>query len=124
MYGTLVGKIAVTCEDGKQVLVDWINPFALIAHACAASLGFFRTMQAAMQHAHQEHGGQLRFVLYHDGVTPGNNLRPDCGRAFVSFLWSWLDLPLWLRSREHLRWITCSYVEKSMMKKHKFTVMH
>ena len=75
MYGTLVGKIAVTCEDGKQVLVDWINPFALITHACAASLGFFRTMQAAMQHAHQEHGGQLRFVLYHDGVTPGNNLR-------------------------------------------------
>ena len=33
MYGTLVGKIEVTCEDGAKVLVDWINPFALLAHA-------------------------------------------------------------------------------------------
>ena len=93
-------------------------------HACATSLGFFRVMQSAMQYAHQYTGGRLRYILYHDGVTPGNNLRPDCGRSFVSFLWSWLDLPQWLRSRERLRWITCSYVGKKMMKKHNFTVMH
>ena len=92
-------------------------------HACSLSLGFFRVMQSAMQYAHQHFGGRLRFCLYHDGVTPGNNLRPDCGRSFVSFLWTWLDLPLWMRSREILRWITCSYVGKKMMKKHKFTVM-
>jgi hypothetical protein len=33
MYGTLVGKIEVTCEDGAKVLVDWINPFAIFVHA-------------------------------------------------------------------------------------------
>ena len=96
----------------------------LPSHACAVSLGFFRVMQSAMQYANLYLGGQLRFILYHDGVTPGNNLRPDCGRSFVSFLWSWLDLPIWLRSRERLRWITCTYVGKRDMKQHKITVMH
>ena len=33
MYGTLVGKLEVTCEDGAKVFVDWISPFALLVHA-------------------------------------------------------------------------------------------
>ena len=49
-------------------------------------------------------------------MTPGNNLRPDLGRSFVSFLWSFLDMPQWARHRNRLRWFTCSYVQKSQMK--------
>ena len=36
MYGTLVGKLEVTCEDGAKVFVDWISPFALLVHALTA----------------------------------------------------------------------------------------
>ena len=37
-YGTLVGKLEVTCEDGAKVLVDWINPFALMVHVLTIRL--------------------------------------------------------------------------------------
>ena len=33
MYGTLVGKLEVTCEDDSKFLIDGINPFAIITHA-------------------------------------------------------------------------------------------
>ena len=33
MYGTMLTKLEVTTEDGGKVAIDWINPFALIAHA-------------------------------------------------------------------------------------------
>ena len=65
----------------------------------------------------QNAGGQeLRFVIYHDGVVPGNNLRPDDGRAFVSFLWSILEIPRWMRMRGRMRWFTMLYITKKDMK--------
>ena len=33
MYGTMVGKLEITCEDDSKFLIDWINPFAIITHA-------------------------------------------------------------------------------------------
>jgi hypothetical protein len=56
--------------------------FRFVSRRLCKKLPLFRLIQGMQQNA----GGKpLRFVLYHDGVVPGNNLRPDDGRAFVSF---------------------------------------
>ena len=124
LYGTVISNLQVKNESGDTISVRWINPFALIAHACTISLGFFRLMQACMQYAHTTNNGVMRFVLYQDGVTPGNNLRPDCGRSFISFLWSWMELPPWMRHRPHIRWLTSCYCTKRFMDDNNFTTMH
>ena len=112
LYGNIVQKLEVVGPTGS-LHMEYISPMALLIHASATSLGFFRLMQACVS---QAPGQVLRFVFYHDGVTPGNNLRPDNGRSFVSFLWSVLELPRFLRNRSRMRWFTYSYVLKKDMK--------
>jgi hypothetical protein len=118
LHGTLVKKLTVVGEAGN-ISIDYINPIPLLVHSCATSLGFFRLMQMCVSLAP---GGVLRFLFYNDAVTPGNNLRPDCGRTFISFLWSFLELPQWMKHRAALRWFTFSYVLKKDMKAAKVTV--
>ena len=118
LHGTLVKKLTVVGE-GCDISIDYINPIPLLVHSCATSLGFFRLMQMCVSRAP---GGVLRFLFYHDAVTPGNNLRPDCGRTFTSFLWSFLELPQWMKHRAELRWFTFSYVLKTQMKTAKVTI--
>ena len=84
LYGVLFDHLDVRNAESTWHKVQFINPFALLAVASAKSLAFLRLIQGMQQRAG---GQQLRFILYHDGVVPGNNLRPDDGRAFVSFLW-------------------------------------
>ena len=124
IYGTVIGDLPIVNDSGDIVLVKWINPFALLAHSCSISLGFFRLMQACMQQARMTSNGVLRFILYQDGVVPGNNLRPDVGRSFISCLWSWMELPSWMRHRKHLRWFTCCYCTKQSMNDNNFNTMH
>ena len=113
LYGKLVKPLMVVGPDGASMSIEYISPIPLIVHACATSLGFFRLMQMCV---HQAPGNVLRFVFYHDAVTPGNNLRPDAGRTFVSFMWSFLELPQWMKNRNRLRWFVFTYVGKSKMK--------
>ncbi len=112
LYGPLHDTLDVQTGDGAPTTIDYINPFALLAEAASRSLGFFRLLQHCVGEAPD---GVLRFILYHDGVTPGNNLRPDLGRSFVSFLWSFLELPQWMRNRGRRRWFTLCYVQKRTM---------
>ena len=113
LYGVLFDHLDVRSAEGTWHKIQYINPFALLGIACAKSLPFFRLIEGMQQKA----GGKpLRFVLYHDGVVPGNNLRPDDGRAFVSFLWSFMELPRWIRMRGRLRWFTMFYITKKDMK--------
>ena len=114
LYGVLFDDLDVRNEEGTWHKIQFINPFALLAIASAKSLAFLRLIQGMQQRAV---GQQLRFVLYHDGVVPGNNLRPDDGRAFVSFLWSIMELPRWIRMRGRLRWFTLFYITKKDMKR-------
>ena len=113
LYGELFHHLDVRSAEGRWHKIQYINPFALLAIACAKSLPFFRLIEGMQQKA----GGKpLRFVLYHDGVVPGNNLRPDDGRVFVSFLWSFMEIPRWIRMRGRLRWFTMFYITKKDMK--------
>jgi len=113
LYGTIADVLEVPLLDGSKVPIDYIDPAALLVEAAARSLPFFCLMQQCVAAAP---GGVLRCVIYHDGVTPGNNHRPDWGRQFNSFLWSFLELPQWLRNRDKLRWFTLAYVLKRTMK--------
>ena len=82
LYGVLFDDLDVRNAEGTWHKIQLINPFALLAIASAKSLAFLRLIHGMQQSAG---GQQLRFILYHDGVVPGSNLRPDDGRAFVSF---------------------------------------
>ena len=82
LCGVLFDHLDVLDATGTRHKIQFINPFALLAVAAATILDLFRLIQAMLQNA----GGQkMRFVIYHGGVVPGNNLRPDDGRAFVFF---------------------------------------
>ena len=113
LHGKLVKQLKVVGSDGASMFIDYISPIPFIVHACATSLGFFRLMQLCV---HQAPGNVLRFVFYHDAVTPGNNMRPDIGRTFISFMWSFLELPQWMKNRSRLRWFVFTYVQKKQMK--------
>ena len=63
IYGTVIGDLPIVNDSGDIVLVKWINPFALLAHSCSISLGFFRLMQACMQQTRMTSNGVLRFIL-------------------------------------------------------------
>ena len=53
--------------------------------------------------------------LYMDGVTPGNALRPDCGRKYHAVYWTILELPEWWRLRSK-NWFTFAYVSEKPLK--------
>ena len=113
LYGQLLGLLPIPGADGKVLHAEYIDPCALLSWAAATSLPFFRLVQWCVTTSPQK---RLRFCLYHDGVTPGNNLRPDLGRSFLSFLWVFLEMPLWLRNRGRVRWFTMTYILKRVMK--------
>ena len=51
----------------------------------------------------------LTRCIYLDKAVPGNNQRPDHGRAFQCIYFTILELPDWLRSRRS-GWIPCCYM--------------
>jgi len=113
VYGKLIGLLPIPGADGRTLQAEYIDPCALLCWAASASLPFFRLVQWCVTTSPQK---RMRFCLYHDGVTPGNNHRPDVGRSFLSFLWTFLEMPMWLRNRGRLRWFTMSYILKRTMK--------
>ena len=113
VYGKLIGLLPIPGDDGTILQAEYIDPCALLCWAASTSLEFFRLIQWCVTTSPQK---RMRFCLYHDGVTPGNNHRPDVGRSFLSFLWTFLEMPLWLRNRGRVRWFTMTYILKRTMK--------
>ena len=80
MYGELLSSLNVTNVAGEILQVKVIHPFALLSLVASKSLPFFRLIRRCFENTED---GFMRFVLYNDGVVPGNNLRPDRGRSFI-----------------------------------------
>ncbi len=75
-YGPLVASIWLNMLVGEPTEVKCISPFALIWYVAEKS-------SRAAQLFAQELGNKVcKLCFYHDGVTPGNPLRPDVGRSF------------------------------------------
>ena len=81
-HGNLFCKLNVTNDLGESYALSCINPMALLVAGSSVCHVFFLMLATLME---QTHGEPLRCTVYHDGVTPGNNLRPDHGRKFESF---------------------------------------
>ena len=60
--------------------------------------------------------GYLTIVLYLDEATPGNQNRPDRGRASQCIYWSLLEFDSWFRSRD-CGWLPFTYVFVTDQKK-------
>ena len=111
LYGRLITLLPICGSEGQIIHAVFIDPCALMAWAAETSLLFFHLVKSCI-----DTHGAIRFVLYHDGVVPGNVQRFDVGRSFVSFLWTWMELPSWLRNRSRVRWLTLLYILKRTMK--------
>ena len=84
-YGAVTKELQVINEDGVMRPIVIVDPCSLMVYLASLSLDFFQLMLHLTQCTVD---GFLGFVLYQDGVTPGNNLRPDSGRRFFSWLWT------------------------------------
>ena len=113
---TPYGKVCLesVVHGSKGPLTLWhLNPFAFLYHACMlsqmfASFLFECTAKAA--------GGVLRFVIYLDKATPGNDKRADGGRATQCVYWTCLEFPAWFRSRR-CGWLPFTYILQKDLKK-------
>jgi hypothetical protein len=98
--------------------VYYACPFALLYQAALEAPAFARFMLHCLRG--RSHG---RVVIYNDGVTPGNNLRPDKGRHYEALYWSLLEFPSWYRSRVGaVGWIGFAYVLSADLKSTGVTV--
>ena len=110
-YGRVCLESVVHGSKGQLTL--WhLNPFAFLYHACMlsqmfASFLFECTAKAA--------GGVLRFVIYLDKATPGNDKRADGGRATQCVYWTCLEFPAWFRSRR-CGWLPFTYILQKDLK--------
>ena len=119
-YGVLMQELRVEGENGTLVM-DVLNPFALIHLACQESREFFLILKAA---AEASEDNVLSLMLYIDEATPGNTQRPDDGRTFWAAYWNFLELPDWLLSRVALRWFVYTYLLKVDLQESGVTVSH
>ena len=68
--------LALNLMSGDVHRVRIINPFALLWFMACSSVHALRFLASYL-------GNKIsRICLYHDGVTPGNCLRPDVGRSY------------------------------------------
>ena len=61
-FGTLIQDLDVVNEDEETVTLSIIHPFALLEWLCIVHYCMTRAQD-----------GCMKFLLYEDGVTPGNN---------------------------------------------------
>ena len=108
-YGTVVRRLDLGIDD----VVEFIHPFALMWYLCSISKGFATMMRETVSNTTP---GRCKWVLYNDGVVPGNPLRHDSGRKFEAFYWVIAEWPDYMLQRS-LAWATFSLVRTTLVSK-------
>ena len=128
-YGTVIQTFNVG-SDTHPVDQEFVHPFALLWHLCAASVHFFDFLAEGYR---QSAGGSAaavpsgsategapqplwRIVLYADEATPGNVHRPDKGRQFMAVYWTFREWPDWFRAGR-AGWFPFCFVHHAVLKK-------
>ncbi len=93
---------------------DHIWNVCLPQHAVPYAVSNCPAYKQFMAEAIQRGGGQLRLVLYHDELVPGNALRPDNRRKFSVFYYAFLDFRQHLRNE--LSWLTLGIIRHELVK--------
>ena len=104
-YGNLYMKFPVPVAGKEDLQVDCVNPYAFIWHVAntsPAAACFFRQWLS---------GKVCRIAIHNDNVKLGSVLRPDRGRTFEAFYWTFLEFPDWFRSKSSLSWFVFCFVE-------------
>ena len=117
-YGSLYKTMELDGGDqAPPILVDYTCPFALLWWLCTLSVHFYRFFERHLARLSRPCDGQPdpltrmrgRVALYWDEVVPGNNLRPDKGRAYIAVYWTFIDLPMWFINSA-IGWFSLCYV--------------
>jgi len=111
LHGRLYGSLSVATTDGGTLDVVCVNPFAF--------LWYMASMSVIARDFLVEHltGKTCKIAFYNDSVTPGNVLRPDAGRTFEAFYWTFMDFPDWFRSKASQGWFAVAFVAATSMAK-------
>ena len=120
VYGTLYKTMELPAEgrdEAAPIQLFYACPFAMLWLLCSSSMHFYRFLERNMARLSRPPAGQAgpstrsraRVCLYWDEVTPGNNLRPDKGRAYIAVYWTFVDLPLWFMNGP-IGWFTLCFV--------------
>ena len=120
-FGTLMEMFEFVEDEadaeGTFPTIEYINPFALLSYLATISREFFRFFVSL--------GTNLNIYLYADEVTPGNQNRPDHGRQYIAWYWSFVDYPDWFTSRRSLSLFVLAFVPHEAMRfQHSMTRMY
>ena len=97
VYGTVYKTMELPAEprggadQAVPIQIQYSCPFAFLWHLCTLSMHFYRFFEANVARLCRPPEGQAgpvtrsraRIALYWDEVVPGNNMRPDLGRAYI-----------------------------------------
>ena len=119
-YGTLMKKLPLDIIDSaRTVMLEYICPFAFLWLASQESTGFASFLalyfgalgvgEAAPAPSVLDESKTARIGIYVDDSRPGNNLRPDKGRKYYAYYWTFLELPDWFRASQ-VGWFPLCFV--------------
>ena len=106
---TPFGPITKTTKVmGMKAALDiyHVNPTAFIYHALVLSMSLCVFLEACQS---SNPAGVLTIALYLDEATPGNQNRPDRGRASQCCYWTILEFPPWFISRK-CGWLPFAFI--------------
>jgi hypothetical protein len=87
-HGTVVQKMPL--NDGPLKQWSYVNPHALTFYMSTLSEQWSELFLRVLR---PDPTRPVRIILYIDGITPGNNLRPDKGRSMEALYWACADWP-------------------------------
>lgn len=102
-YGSLVKHFEL-----DNVRFEYICPCAWLFYMCSISSQFALLLKISVA------VGAASFVLYNDGVVPGNPFRPDKARKVEAFYWNIVELPDYVLQRS-MCWPTLTLIRTSVI---------
>ena len=99
-------------EGADAQSIEYIHPMAFLNLLSSTSTMFGQFFSQCLGSP----SAPANIILYCDETRPGNQLRPDCGRAMQAIYWTVSQFPDWFRVRA-LGWYPFAYVSSRWLKK-------
>jgi len=108
-YGPLFKTMSLQTTSGGFLDVLFLCPFAVLWLMGSKYVTFAGFVGCWLV------GKMCRLVLYCDGITPGNPLRPDHGRSLEAFYWTFMEWPNFFRNRGTHGWFSFTFIEARLV---------
>ena len=73
-YGTIMQKLELVGVDGRPIVINVADPFAMLNHMVKNCPGFASLVKRTAEHSPCSYEKPWRLALYSDEVVPGNQL--------------------------------------------------